>query len=496
MQTLITPEEIRSLEASYIKSKGSSLSLELMEKAGFALAEEIKSFEGPYLIICGKGNNAGDGIVAARYLHENNKKVVIVLTSNHNILSSDAKVNFDLIKDKVPFIVIETGEEKDFLDIFNDSKTIADCLLGTGSTRKLPELFKKIIEKVNNSGKNVVACDVPTGVNSATGEVNETAFKSNITVTFGYAKIGLVIYPAKKYVGELKIVDISLPKVETNYYLLDDIFFKANFPKREIDANKGKFGRTLLVCGSDKYPGAALLSSRAASSIGSGLTSLSSPKECLEKISGEIPEVTHVEFSAAKILEESLRASVLVIGPGLTREGNITKLVESLITKANVPIVLDADGINVLSGNKEILKSAKKERVLTPHPKEFSRLMGLELSDVLSNKIKFASNASKELDCTVVLKGAATLVATKNGKLYVSPFANPALAKGGTGDVLAGFIGGLIAQGLEAELAASIGVYVHGQSAELVTKDKTVFSLLPQDLITYLPSAIKFVMDQ
>jgi len=491
MQILVTPDEIRSLESTWIKSHDSNLSLVLMDRAGSALANVAKDFSDPYLILCGKGNNAGDGMVAARLLHEEGKKVILLLTSNDTVLSSDTKINYDLIKDKVSIIRIQTGQEKDFLSTLNNSNTIIDCLLGTGSVKKLSPLYEEIINRVNSVNKSTIACDVPTGVNSANGSVETVAFKANITVTFGYAKIGLVVYPAKKYVGKIKTINIGLPEAETNYFLLDDSFLKSNFPKRNIDANKGNFGRTLLVCGSAKYPGAALLASKAAASIGSGITSLSSPKEAFDQITSDIPEITHVEFNVSRILEESLKSSALVIGPGLTSEEHIKHMIELLITKSNIPIILDADGINVLSGNKEILVKAKNEVIITPHPKELARLLDIRVEEVLKDKIELVTSIAKELKVIVVLKGPATLTASPDGKLFVSPFANSALAKGGTGDVLAGFIGGLVAQGLQPHLAACTGVYIHGKSAECVTKDKTVFSLLPQDLITYLPQAIK-----
>ena len=277
----------------------------------------------------------------------------------------------------------------------------------------------------------------------------------------------------------------------SHLFLLDNNFLKENFPKRDNKANKGNFGRTLLVCGSKKYPGAALLASRAASSVGSGLTALASKAEVLTKIAAEIPEVINVEFDLKTILEESLKSSVLVIGPGLTAENEIKEIVQALISQVTVPIVLDADGINVLAGKKELIKTANKEIVLTPHPKEFSRLLGISVDEVLNNKIELVRSNAKELNCTIVLKGPATIIGTKEGNIYESPFSNSALAKGGTGDVLAGFIGGLIAQGLKPSLAACVGVYIHGKIAEMVTKDKTVFSLLPQDLISYLPQVIK-----
>ena len=492
MQKLVTSEQIRKLESEWIQKINPNGSLMLMDKAGFALAEVAKEYAEPYLIVCGKGNNGGDGIVAARQLYNLGKKVIVCLTSDESLLSQDAKVNFELIKNKITCLKVENSNDNKLYDALNSSNTVIDCLLGTGTNNNPLPLFEWIIKSVNNSKKNVIACDIPTGVDPSAGNVADCTVKAKVTVTFGYPKLGLLVYPAKKYVGVIKTIDIGLPEIETDYFLLNDDFLKNNFPKREEDANKGAFGRTLLICGSKKYPGAALLASKAASSIGSGLTSLASTTEVLNKIAPVIPEVTHVDFNLSTILEESLNSSVLVIGPGLTCEEEIKSLVEALITKANVPIVLDADGINALAGDKkEIIKAAKKDIILTPHPKEFARLLGISVDDVLNNKIKLAKTTANELSCTIILKGPATIIATKEGKLYISPFANAALAKGGTGDVLSGFIGGLIAQGLSPSLAACVGVYIHGKTGELVAHDKTVFSLLPQDLITYLPSAIR-----
>jgi NAD(P)H-hydrate epimerase len=269
---------------------------------------------------------------------------------------------------------------------------------------------------------------------------------------------------------------------------------KGYLPKRKNDSNKGSFGKTLLVCGSSKFPGAAMLASRAASSIGSGLTALSSPKEVFSDITSGIPEVTHVEFNIESILEESTKSNVLVIGPGLGTDKNVQELVIKLLQSINIPIVLDADGINVLEGKQELLKTIKNEFILTPHLKEFSRISGLSLDEILKNKSFLAEQFSKDFNCTLVLKGANTIITHKEKETFISPFANSALAKGGTGDILAGFIGGLIAQGVEPYKAACLGVYIHGKTAEIITSEKTEYSLLPQDLISYLPKTLKYFL--
>ena len=491
MQQLVTAEQIRKYEASFIEKNGNGFSLNLMEKAGLGLANVIKDFKEPYLIICGKGNNGGDGLVAARYLHAQSKKVFIILTTEEHLLSNDAKINFNKIKDTIQHLKIQNINDEELYKLINDSNTIVDCLLGTGVNKPLPDLFNWIIKTVNNSKKDIVACDIPTGLDPDTGNVGLCTIKAKTTVTFAYPKIGLMIYPGKKYAGSVKVIDIGLPQINSDCFLLDDDFICSNLPRRQDDSNKGTFGKTLLVCGSSKYPGAALLASRAASSIGSGLTALSSVKEVFEQITPAIPEVTHVDFSIEEIIQESVKSQALVIGPGLTCTKEIEELVVSLIKGVNIPIVLDADGINVLAGKKSLIQDCRNQIVLTPHPKELARLLGISTNEILDNKIKIAINTACDLGCTLILKGPGTIIATKDKKMYISPFANAALAKGGTGDVLAGFIGGLIAQGLMPDVASCVGVYLHGQAGELVSRDKTVFSLLPQDLITYLPQVLK-----
>ena len=491
MMKLVTQEQIKKLESDWIQQTGQGWSLALMERAGLALVEASKVYNEPFLIICGKGNNGGDGIVAARHLASFKKKVNLCLTSDESLLSNDAKVNLELVKDKVNIVHVLKEDDSSFDVALKNSNTIIDCILGTGSNNSISGLYEWLVKKINDSKKDVIACDVPTGVNPNTGEISTVAIKAKETITIGYVKIGLVVYPAKKYTGTIRVVDIGLPDIETNTYFLDSQFARENFPKRQEDSNKGNYGRTLVIAGSEQYPGAALLASKAAASIGSGITSLASKKEVFIQITPVLPEVTHVEFNINTILEESMKSSVIVLGPGLTCSDEVKNLVEEIIKNVTIPIVLDADGINVLAGRKEILKLAKSELIITPHPKEFARLLECNVDEILKDKISLVRKVSSELNCTILLKGPGTIVSTKGENSYISPFANSALAKGGTGDVLAGFIGGLIAQKANPSIAACLAVYIHGKTGELIANEKTVFSLLPQDLIAYLPSAIK-----
>lgn len=486
MQTLVTSEQIREHEAKLINKSKEGFSLKLMERAGNALGEELLNFKEPYLFICGKGNNGGDGFVAAKYL--SNKKVNVITLTDIDEMSCDAKENFKAIKD---YIKLEDSTKSQVLELINKSNTIIDCILGTGVKGNFSELLSWLISEINNSKKDVVACDIPTGVNPNSGNISIPAIKANTTVTFGFSKLGINIYPAKELCGKIKIIDIGLPEIETNYSLLDKDFAISALPKRKINSNKGSFGKTLVVAGSKEFPGAALLTSKAASSIGSGLTALSTDDDVFNQITKDSPEITHLSFSLESILEESKKSSCCIVGPGLTCNEQIKSLVKSLIENLDIPIILDADGINAISENKEIILKAKNEIILTPHPKEFSRFIKKDLQEVLNNKVELTVSTSKDLNCTTILKGAGTIIVTNKGMVNVSPFANSALAKGGTGDVLAGFIGGLISQGVSPHDAACLAVYIHGKTGDIIAKEKTEYSLLPQDLITYLPMTLK-----
>src|SRR3989338_3217219 len=264
MLKLVTSNQIREFESELIKKQGSNYSLELMEKAGSGLAKCALSFNDPFIIICGKGNNGGDGLVAARYLCESGEKVTVILTSDEDELTQESKENLKRIKNKIQCLKVTEETDKSFTEALNSSNTVLECLLGTGVKGKLNPLYSWIVRMISKSGKKIIACDIPTGIDPDTGNVFEFTIKADMTVTFGFAKQGMLIYPAKKYVGELKIIDIGLPDIKTQSFLMDDKFVKENLPRRTEDSNKGSFGRTLLVCGSNKYPGAALLASKAA----------------------------------------------------------------------------------------------------------------------------------------------------------------------------------------------------------------------------------------
>lgn len=495
MQKLVTASQIRSHEQELIKKNGKGFSLELMERAGTGLANAIENYKDPYLFVCGKGNNGGDGFVAIRHLLNKKKKVNLFLACNPEDLSEEASFNFKLIADIIPYKVI-LNPDNDFTQSLQLANTVVDCLLGTGSKKDLSLAYKEIVNSINKVNKTVIACDVPTGLNAETGEVQEVSIKATKTITFAQSKVGLHLFPGREKTGKIKVIDIGIPEINSGIYLLDKDYIKEKFPDRPLNSNKGVFGRTFIIAGSKNFPGAAFLASRAASKIGSGLTSLSSPKEVFNQITTNIPEVIHVDFQIESILNELNNSTSIVIGPGLSICENSSLIIEEVIKNSKIPVVLDADGINVLEGKRELLKKVNCEVTITPHPKEFSRLTGISLSEVLKNKLHFSKIFSEELNCNIVLKGAGSIICTKDGEFFISPFANSGLAKGGTGDVLSGLIGGLISQGVKPSTAACIGVFLHGETAEIITKEKTEFSLLPEDLINYLPKAIQFIFNK
>lgn len=492
MISLLTKSQIRSHEFEYIKQTNSLLVL--MEKAGGGLADILMHYKEPFLFICGKGNNGGDGFVAARYLIERNKKVFVVMLSNPEELSNDAKNNFFKIQNNITPYILKNVCDRYFLSLLRDSNTVVDCILGTGVSNSLGSFLNELISVINDAKKDVVACDIPTGILSDSGVVNDPCIYATETVTFGSYKIGMMLYPAKNFVGKITLVDIGLPKYNSNNFLLDVDFVKSQFPVRLNVSHKGSFGKTTIISGSVKFPGAAILTAKAASIIGSGLTVLCTSQDVFNMVTPAIPEAIHCELNLDAILKELNTSTSCIIGPGLTTNKSIIEIVMPLIEKINIPLVLDADGINMFEGYKDLLKNLKSKLILTPHPKEMARLLNLSVQEVLENKLSITQELAKELNAIVLLKGPASIIS--DGSMnYVSPFANSALAKGGTGDVLSGFIGGLISQGTKPDLATCIGVFMHGIIGEYISKEKTEYALLPEDLINYLPKVIKEIMN-
>ena len=511
MMKIVTAEQMRQIDRECVRL-GTPVGL-LMENAGRAVAEETREYLGNLkkqhvLCLIGAGNNGGDGLVAARYLHERGAKVSVYLCSSRP--ADDA--NLQLVREG-GISCIEAAADKNLkkLDGLLASATcVIDALLGTGKMRPLEGVFQKTLEKVNASKKanhfSIIAVDLPSGMDADTGAIDPACPAADVTVTLAFPKPGLFSFPGAARAGKIKIVDIGIAasladSITTE--LLTAEWAGDTLPERPLNANKGTFGRVLVNAGSINYIGAAYLACSGALRVGAGLVTLATPHSLQSIIASRLAEATYlplpesrqgvISVEAADIIHRQCpQYDVLLVGCGLGQNPSTVEFGSSLLLKPGLPpLVLDADGLNILARLPDWWRKIPDNVVLTPHPGEMSRLCGLSLDEVQSDRPGVARKFAAAWQKTVVLKGAYTVIAAPDGRCRISPFANPGLASAGTGDVLAGVIAGLAAQGLDLFDAASLGVYLHGAVGEKIRNELGDAGMLASDLLPALPVIIK-----
>ncbi|MFO7819267.1 MAG: NAD(P)H-hydrate dehydratase [Halanaerobacter sp.] len=485
----------------------------LMEQAGRRVTEEILA-DYPALeqavILAGKGNNGGDGFVIARLLAERGVEVKTYLVGEKGDITGDAEVNLKILE-RLGQQVQQLKKVQDIKDLKTDlihTELIVDALLGTGIKGRLRGLFPNLIDLINEVQTEVIAVDIPSGVEADTGIVREMAVQAKKTVTFGLPKLGLLLYPGTKFVGELEVVEIGIPKeakdqgeIKTN--LITAEMAAELLPLRDNNSHKGDYGKLLLVSGSPGMTGAAVLVARASLKMGAGLVTVGVPQslhqilenkltEAMTYPLGETEEGT-VDISSLERIKDLISSrDVLAIGPGLRTKVETAKVVNSLLVEVKKPIVIDADGLNNLD-DLSLLKERSSPTILTPHPGEMSHLIAKPIEEIEANRLEVAREFAGEYGVVLVLKGSRTLIATPQGQIYLNCSGNSGLATGGSGDVLTGLITSLIGQGLTPSEASILAVYLHGLAAELGSEELTEYSLLPSDVIDYLPQAIKVI---
>jgi len=511
MMKIVTAAQMREIDRECVRL-GTPVSL-LMENAGQAVAEETRDYLGSIkkqhvLCLIGPGNNGGDGLVAARYLHEWGAKVSVYLCSPR--LADDANLKLAW---EGGITCIEAAADKNlkkFDALLGSATCVIDALLGTGKMRPLEGVFQKTLEKVNAAKKtgkfSIIAVDLPSGMDGDTGAIDPACPAADITVTLAFPKPGLFRFPGAERAGKVKIADIgiaaSLADSVTNELLTADWAGTA-FPKRPLNANKGTFGKALVIAGSINYIGAAYLASASSMRVGAGLVTLATTGTVQPIIASRLAEVTYlplpetkrgiISVEAAEIVRrECSQYNVLLVGCGLAKDPSSAEFMASLLFKPGLPpLVLDADALNILAGIPDWWQKIPDNAVLTPHPGEMSRLTGLSVDEVQADRLSIARKFAAAWRKTVVLKGAFTVIAAPDGRCRVSPFANPGLASAGTGDVLAGTITGLAAQGLDLFDATSLGVYLHGAVGEKIKNEIGDTGMIASDLLPALPAVIK-----
>lgn len=491
---VVTAAEMRAIDRQAMEEYGIPSEV-LMEHAGKALADAAWRFLGEagrrrVVVFAGKGNNGGDGCVAARHLHNRGAQVRIVTVDEPERYGGECARQLDIARRfGVEVVVLSRQNERKVQIHASTADLIIDALLGTGSRGEPQGEVKTAIELINASGALVLAADLPSGVDADTGAAPGVAVRAHWTVTFGLPKVGLLFGPGRELAGGWEVADIGLPAQLLNRgfrrYVLPE-FVRSLLPERPPRGHKGTFGRVLVVAGSRGMAGAAMLAAQGAQRVGAGLVQLAGPEQLHDVFAVGVPEAIGlplpqvdgtVAASAAERIEEALeQATVLVIGPGLGRGDDVRSLVLRVVPAAlakGVPVVLDADGLNALAeaGGPERLargrSGAEPALVLTPHPGEMARLCGSSAADVAARPLDYAAEYARRWGAVVVLKGAPTVVADPRGSLYINSTGSPALASGGSGDVLAGAIGGFIAQGATPVAAAVAGVFLHGAAGDL-----------------------------
>lgn len=509
---IVTSEQMRSLDGRAINQRGIP-ALTLMENAGRAVADAAGRMVGtsparPITIICGRGNNGGDGFVAARHLKEKGYEVQVYLGTAADDITGHARANLDRLAD-VGVKAEEVADPADVQPACRRSSLVVDALLGTGLQGKVRGLPGRLIEAINGCCAPVLAVDVPSGLDADSGEALGAAVRAEETVTMGLPKLGLYLYPGMDYAGRVTVADIGFPAdlVEQSPSvadLIDPQWVRMLLPRRRRSDHKGRFGRALIIAGSAGMTGAAALCARAALRVGAGLVTVGCPASVNDILEVKLTEAMTLPLpetytrsldtrALALVLEVAEEAEAIAIGPGISRDPETAVLVRRLAARVEKPMVVDADALNALADVAPILEGDHAPAVLTPHPGEMARLMGISTGDVQARRANFATHAARRFHSTVVLKGACSLIAEAERPLTVNPTGNPGMASGGAGDVLTGMVAGLIAQGLLPFEAAAAATYLHGLAGDIAARDVGPPSLVAGDLLEALPRAIRNV---
>lgn len=586
-----TTEQIRDLESKWISHCDGNWGQVLMEIAGRGAAiKALRMWQespGEVVVVAGRGNNGGDGLVVARYLtlwgvpvsvwlvsqarqKDDGAEAAKSQSSEKTVTASDTSPKGDS-RGLSRSATLERGEETDVAEmktkegtlnrtileslnvpvkvlahetfcsaereldgrhvrdrseldshgdcdhkqhehgdhsdpsvdgLFSGASLIVDALFGTGLEKQVEGLYKRVIDAINRSGKRVLAIDVPSGINSDTGQIMGSAVRADQTVTFGYLKPGLVTHPGATLAGDLGIIDIGLPELPEStpdINLMTVEIVREILPVRPVDSHKGSFGHVLAIAGSVGMAGAAMLSSQSAMRTGAGLTFLATPRTVLNGLPAEeviykpMPETEAGTFSRdayGQLKALTAQAQAIILGPGIGLNDDTFELVSKLLRDIDCPCIIDADGLNAIARKPELLEGNDGQFVLTPHPKELARLMNCEVSEIQSDRINMAIKAAKKFNAVIVLKGSMSVIANPEGEVFVNPTGNAGMATAGAGDVLSGIIGGLLAQHVEPFQAAAAGAYIHGRSGDILAEEIDESGLVAGDIKRGIPFAI------
>ncbi len=498
-------------------------SLVLMENAGRSCSDRILRVleekvgapqEASIAVVCGKGNNGGDGMVIARHLHNRGVYVEVFLLGEVDALSADARTQHEILRrmDVEIRVIRDTEGVEDLRTYLEEVHLVVDAILGTGLSSPLSGIMREVVEVVNLSMATVFAVDIPSGIDATTGRILGEAVRADYTGTFGLLKLGHVLLPGSIHCGETEIYDIGIPSravfdAEIKTEALDEQIVKSMLAVRPPDFHKGDAGRVFIVGGSPGLTGAPCLAGLAALRMGAGLITVVTPASLrpiveakqMEVMCAGVPDDGGGHFTPAMIpalLSIVAKADVLVVGPGLGTTDAMPAFLKELLPGIKVPFLLDADALNALSGQVNVLQTAGAPCLVTPHPGEMSRLTRESIESIEASRIDSARHLAEEESVTVVLKGARTLVATPKGDVFINTTGNPYMASGGMGDALTGMIAALASQGLSPTDAACAGVFLHGMSADLLLQEHPMTPVSATDVIGNIRGALQHTLGE
>jgi NAD(P)H-hydrate epimerase len=495
LDPLYEAAEMRAADTWAIEERGVP-GVDLMERAGVGLARVTAAAarSGPVRVVCGKGNNGGDGLVVARLLRDEGREVDVLAVGDLSEMEGNARENLDRLPGDPPRPF--AAEE------LRGSGVIVDAMLGTGFEGEPREPVAGAITAINGAGAVVVACDVPSGVNASTGEVDAQAVEADVTATFHGRKIGLYVDPGKGHAGEVEVIEIGIPRgapSPEHAGLISDTVLEL-VPPRPRDGTKFKSGVVVVAGGARGLTGAPTMAALAAMRTGAGYVQLAVPGsteptfdlKLMEAMTHGLPEQdgAHVAKGADQVIELCEKAGALVLGPGIGRTRGAVDWAREVARRVPVPMLIDADGLNAHAGRLESLRERQAPTILTPHEGELGRLLEIDSDRVQAKRLDCAREAAARSGCIVVLKGDDTIVATPEGAAAVSRGATPALATAGTGDVLSGLAGTLLAKGMEPLAAAAAAVLAHARAGRVAAGRIGANHVIAGDVIDAIPEAM------
>lgn len=514
---IVTADQMQNLDRQTIDEFGIPGRV-LMENAGRGathtfLQRVYAKGPGKVGILAGRGNNGGDGFVMARYLFHKGIDVTVYLLSTADKVKGDAKQNLRLLRAAhVP--VVEIPDAAHFPPQQAGMRHISfwiDAILGTGLNSDVKGFFRHIIEFINNLKRPVFAVDIPSGLNADTGQPCSTCIQAAATATFAFAKVGHVVQPGAQLSGQVDVIDIGIPpamaiKAGIQQRLQTGTQIQSMLTPRQPDAHKGHTGHALIVAGATGKTGAAAMTSTAAMRAGAGLVSLGIPQSLNVILESQLPEAMTIPLpdqGTGLLLEEAFDEIVgaaqskqaMALGPGLGTASHTRNLVHRIIKEIELPLVIDADGLNNIVGHTNRLKARKAATILTPHPGEMARLTGMSTTRIQQDRMTAARNLAQQTKTYVVLKGAQTLISSPDGQIFINPTGNPGMASGGMGDVLTGLITGMLSQGHPPLDACRIGVYLHGLAADMLSR-KAPWGYLATEVMNTIPLAINSIINE